>query len=470
MFTTRDGLLSRSSVQIIYTKSSEHEELMKILRAIASIVVFLILSFFLIGLNASNDWDEGGGTLAKIIIVPICFVLGLILFKLAAPLFGWSGSQGSRASVESRTRKKISDNRYRMGNDLPTSYGLAGLGILILLLAISRRDWLIATVAFGILFYSIQMRARLQSEKRAAKSLGARTLEDDVVDTVVGIGEVTGQLAKFAVERGLSGLERLATKFESSELEIDSVRQSEVSQGIGFSGGSPMRSFEETGAIDLLAQLGVPREDLRNATPVVSARHLLMMSWQVFSADRSSQGVESAQFVILTAMKALAWTLNSGGGVEMMAGGRIVAEPDAYMWYGICAGLLVPPNEGQLELGPNLSRPSELADVADVMALAHAHDIYVQSGDLKRAGRCAHEVAEIMRLRSAPKADRWFDRAAELFSNANLADRREAVAKSRQGSTRESSPFFHGAFGPGPATVAGSLEYFTMASATYLAG
>jgi hypothetical protein len=314
------------------------------------------------------------------------------------------------------------------------------------------------------------MRARLQSEKRAAKSLGARTLEDDVVDTVVGIGELTGELVKFAVERGLSGLESLASKLESSEPETDPVRQSRMREGIGSNGGSPVGRFEDTGAIALLAQLGVPSDDLRNATPIVAARHLLMMSWQVFSADRSSQGVESTRFVILTAMKALAWTLHSGGGVEVMAGGRMVAEPDAYMWYGICAGLLVPPNEGQLELGSNLSRPSELADVADVMALAHAHDIYLQSGDLKRAGRCAHEVAEIMRLRSAPQADRWFDRAAELFSNANLADRREAVAKSRQGSTRESSPFFHGAFGPGPATVAGSLEYYTMASATYLAG
>ena len=52
---------------------------MKVLRAIASLFVFLILGFFLIGLGSSNDW-EGGGTLAKIVLIPICLVLGLLLF------------------------------------------------------------------------------------------------------------------------------------------------------------------------------------------------------------------------------------------------------------------------------------------------------------------------------------------------------------------------------------------------------
>jgi hypothetical protein len=441
---------------------------MKVLRALASIVVFLILCFFLIGVNASNDWEDGAGAIAKVILIPICLLLGLLLFKLAAPLFGASSGAILRDDVKIRTQRKISGSRYRMGNDLPTSYALAAVGGIIVLVAISRRDMPVGITGVGLLLFSVRMRARLQSEKNAARSLGARTFEDDVHDAVIGAGEATGALMKFAFDRGVSGLEKLASKIDESVKGNDKPEKSQQHEKWPTTRGSTMTSFEQTGVIDMLRQLGFPENQLRNATPIASARSLLACAWTVFSSDRSQQGIDSSQVVIVTAMKSLAWALNSDSGVEMMSGGRTLDRCDALMWYGICAGLLVPPTQGQLELSSGLERPTELAALPDVMALAVAHDAYLQAGDLKRAGRCAPEAAEIMRLRSLPEADRWFDRADQLFRQANLPDRVAALMKSRGGSARETSPFFYQAMGPGPTTVAGSLEYATMGSATYL--
>lgn len=441
---------------------------MKVLRAFVSIVVFLILCFFLIGVNASNDWEDGGGAIAKVILIPICLLLGLLLFKLAAPLFGGSGRAVLRDEVKIRTQRKISDSRYRMGNDLPTSYALATVASIIVLVAISGRDTPVGVVGVCLFVFSIVMRARLQTEKNAARSLGARTFEDDVHDAVVGVGEATGALVKFAFDMGMSGIEKLALKIEGSVTSNDQPERDTQYEKRPTQWSSTMTSFDQTGAIDLLRQLGFPEDHLRNATPIASARSLLACAWTVFSSDRSKQGIDNSRVVILTAMKSLAWALNSDNGVEVMRGGRMLDRRDALMWYGVCAGLLVPPSQGQLELGSGFERPTELEALSDVMALAVAHDAYLQVNDLKRAGRCAHEAAEIMRLRSVPEADRWFDRADQLFRQANLPDRAAALTKSRSGAARETSPFFYHAMGPGPTTVAGSLEYATMASATYL--
>lgn len=420
------------------------------------------------GVNASNDWEDGGGAIAKVILIPICLLLGLLLFKLAAPLFGASGGAILREDVKIRTQQKISGSRYRMGNDLPTSYALAAVGSIIVLVAISRRDTPVGVVGVGLFLFSVRMRARLQSEKNAARSLGARTFEDDVHDTAIGVGEATGAVVKFAFDMGMSGIEKLESKIEGLVSSSDQSETNEEYEHKPATWSSTMTSFDQTGVIDLLRQLGFPEDELRNVTPIASARSLLAFAWTVFSSDRSQQGIDNSRVVILTAMKSLAWALRSDSGVEMMSGGRMLDRPDALMWYGICAGLLVPPTQGQLELGSGLGRPTELAALSDVMALAVAHDAYVQVGDIRRAGRCANEVAEIMRLRSVPEADRWYDRADQLFRQANLPDRSAALTKSRSGTARETSPFFYHAMGPGPTTVAGSLEYATMGSATYL--
>ena len=208
---------------------------MKALRAIASLCVFLILAFFLIGLGSSNDW-EGGGTLAKIVLIPICLVLGLLLFKLAAPLFSVSPSTRVNPSAEARTREKISGNRYRMGNDLPTSYALTVLGLILLFVSISREDTSLGIVSLAVFLFSFRMRGRLQTERNIAKSIGARTLKNDVEDAVVGTVELAGTAAKFVFDKGITSFQKLLTE-NSQNTPIGSTSKTSENQTIDKSEG-----------------------------------------------------------------------------------------------------------------------------------------------------------------------------------------------------------------------------------------
>ena len=430
--------------------------------------MFIVFAFFLIGLGSSNDW-EGGGTLAKFVLIPICLVLGLLLFKLAAPLFSSPQSTRSKASAEVRTRNKISNNKYRMGNDLPTSYALTVLGLILLFISISREDTQMGMISVAVFFFSFRMRGRLQTEQNIAKRIGAKTFKNDIEDTVVGAAELAGNTAKFVYDLGVSGFQKLVSggsQNTTDENLSNTIKQSNNDQK---QGGSSSMSFEQTGAIILLNQLGWPEQDLVGLGPIGAARELLLNTWQVFSLDSSQQGVTNTRILIITAMKSLAWALNTVSETEFMSGGRSLDQDDALMWYGVCAGLLVPPSEGQLDLG-NISRPRVLSKIPDVMALAVAHDNYALKGDPQRAGRCAHELYEIMRIRSDADADKYFALAEISFKQLSFSDRSEALAKSKTQESRQSSPFFHRAFGPdGSTSVSGSIEYATMAAATYLA-
>jgi hypothetical protein len=442
---------------------------MKALRAIASFFVFLILAFFLIGLGSSNDW-EGGGTLAKIVLIPICFVLGLLLFKLAAPLFSFSPSTRVSSSAEARTREKISDNRYRMGNDLPTSYALTILGLILLFVSISREDTTLGIVSLAVFLFSFRMRGRLQTERNIAKSIGARTFANDVEDTVVGAAELAGTAAKFVFDKGVSSFQKFVSE-DGQKIPGTSTNRGAEHRNINqLKGGNPMSNFEQTGAINLLMQLGWPENELNGIAPIGAARELLLNTWQVFSSDSSQQGVTNTRILIVTAMRSLAWGLNNNSGVELMSGSRVLDQEDALMWYGICAGLLVPPRQGQLDIGPEISRPKILSQQPDVAALEVAYDRYQQQGDKQRAGRCAQEVYEILRLRSDSDSEKWFSLAQSSFLSGGLSDRSEALIKTKSQISRPSSPFFHRAFGSGGSTsIAGSIEYATMAKATFLA-
>ena len=442
---------------------------MKVLRAIASFFVFLILGFFLIGLGSSNDW-EGGGTLAKIVLIPICLVLGLLLFRLAAPLFSFSPSTRVSPNAEARTREKISDNRYRMGNDLPTSYALTVLGLVLLFVSISREDTTLGIVSLAVFLFSFRMRGRLQTERNIAKSIGARTFANDVEDTVVGAVDLAGTAAKFVFDKGVSSFQKLVAE-ESQDLPEPSTRRTTEYKDIDqLKGRNSMSNFEQTGATDLLMQLGWPEKELIGIGPIGAARELLLNTWQVFSSDSSQQGVTNTRILIMTAMRSLAWGLNNDSGVELMSGSRVLDQEDALMWYGICAGLLVPPRQGQLDIGPEISRPKILSQQPDVAALEVAYDRYQLQGDKQRAGRCAQEIYEILRLRSDSDSEKWFSLAQSSFLSGGLADRSEALLKTKSQLSRPSSPFFHRAFGSGGSTsVAGSIEYATMAKATFLA-
>ena len=308
---------------------------MKVLRAIASFFVFLILGFFLIGLGSSNDW-EGGGTLAKIVLIPICLVLGLLLFRLAAPLFSFSPSTRVSPNAEARTREKISDNRYRMGNDLPTSYALTVLGLVLLFVSISREDTTLGIVSLAVFLFSFRMRGRLQTERNIAKSIGARTFANDVEDTVVGAVDLAGTAAKFVFDKGVSSFQKLVAEGSQDLPEPSTRRTTEYKDIDQLKGRNSMSNFEQTGATDLLMQLGWPEKELIGIGPIGAARELLLNTWQVFSSDSSQQGVTNTRILIVTAMKSLAWGLNNDSGVELMSGSRVLDQEDALMWPARC--------------------------------------------------------------------------------------------------------------------------------------
>jgi hypothetical protein len=98
------------------------------------------------------------------------------------------------------------------------------------------------------------------------------------------------------------------------------------------------------------------------------------------------------------------------------------AEADALMWAGIARGLLGDADRASTHL-------------------KSAFDRWQRIGDPIKSGRCAEELAELLRLSDRDGGDEWFSRAETCFRAGSRDDRVAAVAQSRQGSLRHPSAF-----------------------------
>jgi hypothetical protein len=102
------------------------------------------------------------------------------------------------------------------------------------------------------------MRGRLQTERNIAKSIGARTLKNDVEDAVVGTVELAGTAAKFVFDKGITSFQKLLTE-GSQNTPIGSTSKTSESHTIDQSeGGTSIGRIMDpkpTGAFNLYSIL-----------------------------------------------------------------------------------------------------------------------------------------------------------------------------------------------------------------------
>jgi len=370
---------------------------MRFLRIMVSSGLFLLLVFFLIGVESSNGWESdpsspiSAGTLGKITLVPICIVLGLLLFKVAGPLFGGTRFAARSEQYQQKAQTKIVNNRYRMGNSLPLAYGLAFIGLIQILIGISNADGTKVFTGIAIGAAGLYIRGRLQSEQAAAKALGARTLGDDVshgvADGINLVGQVVVGTAEFAVSAAIKGGKLLGTKIQKAleaqtnnsqsdnKEAISSFKESQKKGDNSMDDFNPEEWFGNFAAvttkqyqahISAIKTAGARKVASATRAPVLTSRQGLLDAYKQYEAGSKANAQRLINVAIASA--------DSGAG-----------SPDASEW----------PIDG-----PEIGR-------------GHA----CMWGAIARV--LAHKQAEIFTWQDATLSDSWFGAAFTIFLENN---------------------------------------------------
>ena len=410
---------------------------MRFLRSVASAVLFMLLVFFLIGVESSNNWESdpsspiSAGTLGKITLIPICIVLGLLLFKVAGPLFGGTRFAARSEQYQQKAQTKIVNNRYRMGKSLPLAYGLAFVGMIQILIGISNADGSKVLIGIAIGVAGLYVRGRLQSEQAAAKALGARTLGDDVsqgvADGINLVGQVVVGTAEFAVSAAIKGGKLLGTKIQKALEAQTNNSQSDNMAKVLTGGVENMNS--EFDASEWLAnfislikgnyqnQLGVLRSPATQQafgsapSPVGSGRQLLI------DAFRAQPSGKSRSFALIS--EAIAF-LDRGciapDPSEWLIDGPEIGRGHACMWGGIAKTLAH--QQAGAAFSPDFTKSDGWFGAAVL--------IFLETGEYKMAGRALQEWAESNRLINNVKEANTLNLAAIIiFSSMNELGRAE---------------------------------------------
>lgn len=412
---------------------------MRFLRIMVSSWLFLLLVFFLIGVESSNNWESdpsspiSAGTLGKIILVPICIVLGLLLFKVAGPLFGGTRFAARSEQYQQKAQTKIVDNRYRMGNSLPLAYGLAFIGLIQILIGISNADGKKVLTGIAIGAAGLYVRGRLQSEQAAAKALGARTLGDDVsqgvADGINLVGQVVVGTAEFAVSAAIKGGKLLGAKIQKAlEAQTNNAQSAQMAEELTIGTGN-MNSdtdFSEwfSNFISLIkanyeTQLGVLRSPTAQQafgsipSPVSSGRQLLI---DAFRAQPSGKSKSLA--LVNEAIALLDKGCVSPDPSEWFIDGPEIGRGHACMWGGIAKTLAH--QQAEVFFSPDFTKSDGWFGAAVL--------IFLETGELKMAGRAFQEWAESRRLFNNVKEANILNlMAVMIFSSANELPRAETA-------------------------------------------
>ena len=404
---------------------------MRFLRIMVSSGLFLLLVFFLIGVESSNDWESdpsnaiSAGTLGKIILVPICIVLGLLLFKVAGPLFGGTRFAARSEQYQQKAQTKIVNNRYRMGNSLPLAYGLAFIGLIQILIGISNADGTKVFTGIAIGAAGLYIRGRLQSEQAAAKALGARTLGDDVsqgvADGINLVGQVVVGTAEIAVSAAIKGGKLLGAKIQKAlEAQSNNSQSDNMAKEL-TSGVENMSSESDTSEwlanfISLIkanyqTQLGVllsptTQQAFGSApSPVSSGRRMLI---DAFGAQPSGK---SRSFALINeAIAFLDRGCVSPDPNEWMIDGPEIGRGHACMWGGIAKTLAH--QQSGAAFSPDFTKSDGWFGAAVL--------IFLETGEYKMAGRALQEWAESNRLiNNVEEANTLNIAAVMIFSSIN---------------------------------------------------
>jgi hypothetical protein len=209
-------------------------------------------------------------------------------------------------------------------------------------------------------------------------------------------------------------------------------------------------------AWSLLQQVGARRNN--EMGPVMVGRELLVVAWKMLTLEN---GTENSQTCVLAAVSAFMAGVITPRGTEYQIDGIEFGRCDALMWLGIASGMLLP-HDGIIDSDVVPSRPSILQTTSDPAALAVASYGFESIGEYLKAGRCAEEYAELLRMYGRTFVDQ-FERAASLFERAGNSSRaKTAVIRKTDGSYSRQSFFYQEHPTGDVTTIVGSREYMTI--------
>ena len=192
------------------------------LRGCALGVLGFLLFFFIIGVVASNDFESdpyspvSAGGLAKVVLIPICIVLGVAFVKVALPMFGGGKRAAASKKYQDLARQRISDNRYRSGNAIAISNALIVIGVIVVTASFAREDPQQGVLGAIICVAALRYAGRLRSERAAAQHLGARTLTDDVKDSVSNFAAASAAVSVGIASLTAEGARKIAARFKAA--------------------------------------------------------------------------------------------------------------------------------------------------------------------------------------------------------------------------------------------------------------
>lgn len=208
----------------------------------------------------------------------------------------------------------------------------------------------------------------------------------------------------------------------------------------------------------LLEQMGVQRDDRYG--PVLVGRELLVRSYE---AKDSANGRRNAATLVNAAASTFMWGVIDPAPFEFFDGIEI-GRANAMMWFGIATAIMVPHN-GVLDSDDIPSRPDILRSSADPEVLEIASRRFEELGDLTKAGRCAEEYAEVLKLDGELAiSSGQFDRAANLFARGDEPTRLSTAKQRVKATDHPDSQFFRHVL-PGPnqsTTICGSKQFLEL--------
>jgi len=209
-------------------------------------------------------------------------------------------------------------------------------------------------------------------------------------------------------------------------------------------------------AWSLLQQVGARRNN--EMGPVMVGRELLIVAWKMLTQEN---GTENSQTCVVAAVSAFMAGVITPRGTEYQIDGIEFGRCDALMWLGIASGMLLP-HDGIIDSDVVPRRPSILQTTSDPAALAVASYGFESIGEYLKAGRCAEEYAELLRVYGHTFVDQ-FDRAASLFERAGNFTRAQIAVNRKTDNSYSRQAFFYQEHPTGEVTtIVGSREFVTI--------
>lgn len=399
------------------------------LRGCALGVLGFLLFFFIIGVVASNDFESdpyspvSAGGLAKVVLIPICIILGVAFVKVALPMFGGGKRAAASKKYQDLARQRISDNRYRSGNAIAISNALIVIGVIVVTASFAREDPQQGVLGAIICVAALRYAGRLRSERAAAQHLGARTLTDDVKDSVSNFAAASAAVSVGIASLTAEGARKIAARFKAAlqndaQLGVEGLKMDNDDQKVILNFLEAIRDLFGP-HVQAIRSQGAKSQASPRSRPVASGRQAILDSY-VLSSNGNALAARS--------MMSKAIELCDSGSVhpdatEWMIDGPEIGRGHACMWGAIARTFAH-------------KQPQSFAGVDALLSdswFGAAVLIFMETDERQMAGRAAQEWAESRRLAGDQRGADVLNNLAAFFFIASDNQPRAAAAFGRIG-------------------------------------